>query len=152
MWLLHLLPDAVLTFVVNAVLIIGLVATLLTLFVINPLLRWFPPLARYVTLLQITSVLILAAGVYFKGGHSTEMMWRERVAELEQKLAKAETESKEANTKIETKVVTKTQVIKQRGEDIIKYVDREVVKYDNTCPIPKEFIKAHNDAAEAPKK
>jgi hypothetical protein len=55
------------------------------------------------------------------------------------------------------KVVTKTQVIKTRGEDIVKYVDREVVKYDTKfapgeeCEIPKEFIKAINDAAEGPK-
>ena len=53
--------------------------------------------------------------------------------------------------------MTKTQIIKTRGEDIVKYVDREVVKYDTKfapggeCEIPKEFIKALNDAAEPPK-
>ena len=51
------------------------------------------------------------------------------------------------NIKLVEKVVTKTQVVKQRGEDIIKYVDKEIVKYDNTCVIPKEFIEAHNRAA-----
>jgi len=56
-----------------------------------------------------------------------------------------------------TKVVTKTQIVRTRGENIIKYVDREIVKYDTKfapggiCEIPKEFIKAHNDAAELPK-
>ena len=83
--------------------------------------------------------------------------WEARVKEMEDKVAVAETQSKEENIKIVEKVVTKTQVIKTRGQDIIKYVDREVVKYDTKfapggeCEIPKEFIKAINDAAEAPK-
>jgi hypothetical protein len=53
--------------------------------------------------------------------------------------------------------VTKTQVIRTRGETITKYIDREIVKYDEKfakggmCEIPQEFIQAHNSAAEAPK-
>jgi hypothetical protein len=50
------------------------------------------------------------------------------------------------------KTVTKTQVVKQRGEDIVKYIDREVVKFDANCAVPKEFVATHNQAAEAPKK
>jgi hypothetical protein len=83
--------------------------------------------------------------------------WEARVKEMQDKVAAAEVQSKEENVKIVTKVVNKTQVIKTRGQDIVKYVDREVVKYDTKfaaggeCEIPKEFIKAINDAAEAPK-
>ena len=83
--------------------------------------------------------------------------WEAKVKEMEAKVAAAEAQSKEENVKIVEKVVTKTQVIKTRGEEIVKYVDREVVKYDTKfapggeCEIPKEFIKALNDAAEAPK-
>lgn len=83
--------------------------------------------------------------------------WEARVKEMEAKVAAAEVQSKEENVKIVEKVVTKTQVIKTRGQDIVKYVDREVVKYDTKfapggeCEIPKEFIKALNDAAEPPK-
>ena len=55
------------------------------------------------------------------------------------------------------KIVKQTEYITTRGKDIVKYVDREVVKYDTKfasggqCEIPKEFIKALNDAAEVPK-
>jgi hypothetical protein len=83
--------------------------------------------------------------------------WETRVKEMEEKVAAAEIQSKEENMKIVEKVVTKTQIIKTRGEDIVKYIDREIVKYDEkfakggVCEIPQEFIKAHNDAAEAPK-
>jgi len=84
-------------------------------------------------------------------------VWETRVKEMEAKVAVAETQSKEENIKIVERVVNKVQIVRTRGEDIVKYVDREVVKYDTKfapggiCEIPKEFIKAHNDAAEAPK-
>lgn len=83
--------------------------------------------------------------------------WEARVKEMEEKVAAAEVQSKEENIKIVEKVVNKVQIVKTRGQDIVKYVDREVVKYDTKfapggiCEIPKEFIKALNDAAEAPK-
>jgi hypothetical protein len=158
MWILHFLPDSFIQFIVHTILIVGIIGTFLSFFVINKILRWMPGLSKYATIAQVISAALLVAGVYFEGGYSTEMQWRERVAELEDKLNKAEQQSKEVNVKIETKVVTKTKIIKERGEDIVKYVDREVVKYDvkfapgGVCEIPKEFIKAHNDAAEAPKK
>jgi hypothetical protein len=40
------------------------------------------------------------------------------------------------------------QVVKERGKDIVQFVDREVVKYDNKCEIPQPFVDAHNRAAE----
>ena len=40
-------------------------------------------------------------------------------------------------------------IYKLRGDDIVKYVDKEITKYNNICEIPKEFIDAHNHAAES---
>jgi uncharacterized coiled-coil protein SlyX len=77
--------------------------------------------------------------------------WEARVKELEVKLAQAEVESQKENIKIVEKIVYKNQIVKQRGEDIIRYIDKEIVKYDNQCIIPKEFIDAHNKAAKGVK-
>ena len=147
MWVLHFLPDGFLQFIVNAVLVAGIVSTLIFCFFLNNVLRFFPPLAAYYKALQIGSIVVLLAGVYFKGGYATEMIWREKVKEVEAKLALAEAESKKETVKIVERVVKKTEVIQRRGKDIVQYIDREVTKYDNSCVIPKEFIKAHNDAA-----
>jgi len=157
MWMLQFIPDSFLLLVVNSLLIAGIISSVLSFFVINKILRWFPPLAGWLNLLQIVSIVLLLAGVYFKGSYQTEAEWRAKVAEVEARLKAAEETSKQENVKIVTKVVTKTQIVRTRGENIIKYVDREIVKYDEkfapggACEIPKEFIKAHNDAAEAPK-
>jgi hypothetical protein len=73
--------------------------------------------------------------------------WLERVKEMETKVAKAEVESKEANSKIESKIETAKQKIVQKQVVVKQYIDREVVKYDNSCVIPKEFVEVHNKAA-----
>jgi hypothetical protein len=149
MWILHFLPDSFLLFIVNTILIIGIISTILTFFVLNRLLRLFPVLANYHLLLQVVSVIILATGLYLKGGYSTEMEWRERVKEVEAQLEEAKKESAKVNTVVETKVVTKTKVIKEKADTIVQYVDRvkEIVKFEETCPIPKEAIDVHNEAA-----
>lgn len=140
------LPDWLLVWVINLVILAGLLGALSSYFI-----RFIPVLAPQAKVIQVVGIILLVLGVYLRGGYSNEMVWRERVAELESKIAVAEVESKEQNVKIEKKVVTKIEIVKQRGDDIVKYIDREITKYDNTCVIPKEFIKAHNDAAEAPK-
>jgi uncharacterized protein involved in cysteine biosynthesis len=153
MWLLHFLPDAFLQLIVNAILVIGVVSVFLSFFVLNHLLKFFPPFASYYKIAQIVSIVILVAGVYFKGGYSAEMIWREKVAEMQAKVNEATAQAEQASKKIETKVVTKTQIIKEKGNTVVQYIDREIVKYDTKfapggqCEIPKEFIKAHNDAA-----
>jgi translation elongation factor EF-Tu-like GTPase len=91
------------------------------------------------------------------GAISNEESWQAKVKEMEAKVAAAEIKSAKENIKIVEKVVKKTEYITRRGQDIIQYVDREVVKYDEKfkpsgqCELPKEFIKAINNAAEAPK-
>jgi hypothetical protein len=131
--------------------LLGLAATYLLRFI--PL----PAIYIYKTPIQLISVVLIAIGTYMSGAISNEEAWLARVQELEAKVEAAQVESVKENVKIETKVVTKTQVIKQRGEDIIQYIDKEIVKYDTKflpggeCEIPKEFIQAHNKAAEAPK-
>jgi hypothetical protein len=148
MWLLHFLPDSFLQFIVHAILIAGVIGCFLSFFVINRLLIAFPPFASYYKVAQIVSAVLLVAGIYFEGGYTTEMAWRERVAEVEAKVAQAEAESKEANVKIDAKGKEKIKIIREQALVVKQYIDREVVKYDETCVIPAPVIKAHNAAAK----
>lgn len=80
--------------------------------------------------------------------------WAAKVREMQDKIAIAEAKSKEENIKIVEKIVVKQKVIREKGDDIIKYVDKEIVKYDvkfapgGQCEIPKEFVEAVNRAAK----
>lgn len=148
MWILHLLPDALIAWIVNLILLTGAVVTVAGFFV-----RFMPFVNTYRIPVQVAGILLLTVGVYFEGGYTTEMAWRERVQEVEAKLAAAETRSAEVNTEIVTRVVTQTKIVRERGDDIIRYVDREVVrdqeviKFVENCPIPDIIVNTHNAAA-----
>ena len=148
MWIISFLPD----WVFHLMLAVGILGT-----VAGFVLGIIPAVKQYVLPIRVISLLVLSLALYLEGGLADYNAWQLKVKEVEAKLAQAEIKSAKENTKIVTKVITKTQVVKTRGEDIVRYVDREIVKYDTKfapggqCEIPKEFIKAHNDAAEAPK-
>ena len=100
---------------------------------------------------KIASVVALGISIYLLGMLYVNNSWKDRAAKLQQQVVELEAKSSETNTQIETKIVTKTQIVKQRGDDVIKYVDREIVKINNNCVVPKEFVQAHNQSAEQPK-
>lgn len=166
MWLLSFLPDTLLMYIVNIVLIAGVISFILAFFVLHKILNKIPGLSKYVTVIQIVSAMLLISGIYFKGGYSTEMMWRDRVKELEAKVTAAEAEAKKENVVIQEKIVKQKEFIKGKTEYITRYIDKietkeiikevqgpervrveEVIKYIESCPVPKELIDIHNDAA-----
>ena len=148
MWLLSIVPDTWLLHTINVALVLGIVATFLSYFVINRILRWWPMLAPYMTLMQIISAAILLGAVYAKGSYHTESEWRARVAEVEDKIAAAELKSAEANAALAKKSAAKVKVIREKALVVKQYIDREVTKYDTSCVIPPPVIKAHNAAAK----
>jgi hypothetical protein len=164
MWLLHLLPD---WFFFVLLILSGL------LFAATYFLKYIPIPAMYLyrTPIQIGSVLVIFFSTFMMGVMYNENSWLQRVKEMEQKVAEAENKSKEVNVVVEEKIVEKTKVIKEKGRDIIQYIDRwntkevikevegpervrreEVIKYIENCPIPKEMIDIHNRAAGLDKK
>ena len=148
MWILQWLPNWIFYGIFFAGLL-GLLATYV--------MKFIPFVYVYRTPIQAVSVLAIVIGTYMSGAISNEEAWQVKVKEMEAKVAAAEIESQKENVKIVEKIVKKTEYITRRGQDIIQYVDREVVKYDDRfrpggqCELPKEFIKAINNAAEAPK-
>lgn len=138
MWLLSWLPDIFW----HLLLVAGVVAVIASL-----VLKRIPFVSNYRIPLQYGGIAAVIFSVWMEGGIANEAKWQARVKELEAKIAVAEAKSKEENVKIVNKVITKTEYYKERGADIIQYVDREITKYDNTCPVPKEVVKALNDAA-----
>jgi hypothetical protein len=138
MWILKWLPD----FVFYAILLAGL-AGIAASFV----LKFVPFVAQYRLPIQWAAGILTAFGLYMTGAISDNDAWLARVADLERQVAVAEARSKDENIKIITQVVTKREYYRTRGNDIVQYVDREVAKYDNTCSVPHEVVKAHNDAA-----
>lgn len=102
-------------------------------------------------LFKTSALIIIAASIFFMGAVQDNNAWLARVRELEQKVQQAEAQSKQVNTEVIEKVVYKTQVLRERGRETTKFIDREVVKYDTTCVIPEAFVASHNRSAEVPR-
>lgn len=147
MFILHFLPDTFVLWFCNMLLLTGVVLTVAGFFV-----HRIPVISQYQLLFRVLGIVLLTLCVYLRGGVAVEQEWRERVAAVETRLAQAEKASTESNVKIEQKSQKKTTEIRQRTQYIRQYVDREVVKYDAGCEIPPAFVRAHNNAAEAPVK
>jgi len=149
MWILTFTPN----WVFHLITLVG-VAGIIAGF----LLAFIPFIRQYKLLIQIISIVLLTFGIFMEGAILNEQTWKLKVAEVEKQLAEAEAKSQKENVKVVTKVITKTEYVKSRGKDVVKYIDREITKYDTKfapggqCEIPKEFYKAINDAAEEPKK
>jgi len=115
MWILQFLPDSLILWFCNILLLIGIVLTVA---------GWFahriPFVYHYQLPFKIIGVALLVLGVYFRGGVAVEQQWRERVHQLEEKLKVAEAESAKVNEKIVEKIVYRDRVITKQGETIIQ--------------------------------
>ena len=151
MWMLSFLPDAFLVWIINIVLLTGIVGITVSI-LFKVAIRWIPWIIPYRTLLQVVSIVLLLAGVYFKGGLAIEQEWRSRVRELEAKVALSEEQSKTANTKIEKVYIDRVKVVKDTQVVIQEKLKTVEVKVDAECKIVPEAISILNDAAAGVKK
>lgn len=141
MWILKFLPD----WIFYGILFVGLIGLAITY-----LIRLVPVpfVYMYKTPIQLASIAAIVIGTFMSGAIYNEHAWLDRVHEMEAKVAAAEAKSAETNVQIVEKVVNNTTIIRERGAEVIKYIDKEIVKYDETCVIPKEFISVINKTAE----
>jgi hypothetical protein len=144
MWIITILPE----WVFHLTLTVGIVST-----IAGFVLGFIPLVKAYRLAIQVIGLLILSLGLYLEGGLADYKEWEAKVKELEAKIAVAEEKSKAVNVEVREKVVTQTKVVREKGKDIIKYIDRdvikkeEIIKYVEQCPVPKEIIDLHNQAA-----
>jgi len=145
MWILSILSDAA----IHTIFGLGILGT-----IAGFVLGFIPFIKAYRLAIQVVALLTLVFGVYLEGGLADYKEWELKVKEMEAKVAQAEAQSANKNTEIQEKVVEKTKVIREKGRDIIKYIDKEVIKkeevikYVENCPVPKDIIDVHNQAAE----
>lgn len=142
MWILHFLPNSVILWFCNILLLTGLVATVAGLFA-----HRIPVIWQYQLPFKVLGIALLALGVYFRGGYAVEQQWRARVAEVEAQVAAAEQQSKQANAALATQGKQKIKDIREKTVVVRQYIDREITKYDSGCVIPTEVVRAHNAAA-----
>lgn len=142
MWLLKFIP----TWLPSLIFFLGILGYLIT-----TTLSKIP----YSQVVKLASIFTILASIYVVGMQYADEVWQQRSRDLQQKVLELEAKSQQENTKIVERIVTKREVVKLRGDEIIKYIDRdvvknqEVIKYIEHCPkIPEEVVNTINRAAK----
>lgn len=160
-WMIDLIPDWFWTLVLW-----GGVLALVASYILGKI----PFVAQYKIPLRVGGVVATIVGVYFYGVIANEAKWQARVEELQRQVKEAEVEGEAANEKLEQVLTDKKTVIVEKGKETIKYIDRfkdrtvlqtvegpervkieKVIEYVERCPVPKELVEAHNQAASPAK-
>jgi hypothetical protein len=141
MWILSFLP----TWIFYAITVIGILG-LISSYVLGTI----PLITQYKLPLQILSVVVIAFGVFIIGGVENELSWQAKVKELEAQVAVATAKSNETNTKIQYKVVTKIQVVKEQVEVVKKEIEIQKEFINADCKINPIAIDLYNKAVADP--
>jgi hypothetical protein len=124
----------------------------LALYLISKVVDWLPHLYKLPNLyrfpIEVLGVVMLVAGAYLFGSYGTEMIWRDKVKDMEDRVKVAEEQSQKVNTVVQTRVVTRIKVVKQNV-----YQNREIIRevagrqLDSECTLPQSTVVLHDSAS-----
>jgi len=134
-WLLNFLPDFVFHLIV-LISILGLVAA--TFF------GFIPFVGKYALPVKIVSIVMLVIGIWFEGGISNNDAWLAKVKEMELKVAKAEAQSAETNTKLAYEINVKNKIIKENSNANSKAITKYVT---DECKLSNAAVSLHNSSS-----
>ena len=89
-------------------------------------------------------MVLLVVGVYWYGGYTTEMIWREQVAELEGKIKESENRAPEITKEIVTKYKDKIMIVNRGVEVIKKEIEEKKVYINEGCLLSPAAVEAYN--------
>ena len=112
------------------------------------LLNNIPFISTNAKTIQVVAILVTVVAVWFEGGISRDKEYREQIAELKVKIAQAEKESAEANTKLVEKLKENEKLRKEKKNATQTIVNQVVSKYDGNCVLSNAFIRVHDSASQ----
>lgn len=124
----------------------GLIAVAAVVLLAASFIRYIPMINIYRVPIQLAAVAVLIFGIYYRGALSIELEWKQRVAELEKAVAAAESRSREINTKIVTRTVTRVKNHVEYRDRVKKEIEikREIINAD--CSLNPAAVEAYNKA------
>jgi len=112
MWfILSFVPDWFVEYFVHIIFGFGLSGLITGIF-----LSKIPFIDQYGFLIKTISTVLLVIGIFLEGGLTTEMSWRNKIADMEAKIKVAEQQSKKVNDKIEQQVNERVKIIKDKND------------------------------------
>jgi len=136
MWLLSFVPD----WIFYGLALASFVALILATF-----LKVIPFIGKYAIPIQLLSFVVLLVSVFLCGGLANEASWQLKVAKTNAEIAELKVKSEKVSTKVVTKYIDRIQVVKEKGNEIVKYINKES---DTKCELPNSFVMLHDAAAK----
>lgn len=136
MFLLSFLPDWFF-YGLSLVALVGIFA--------GSLLGKIPFISTYTTPIKYGSIVVLFVSVYMIGGIANEETWQKKVLKQQAEIAILKQKEAEVTVKVVTKYIDKLTVVKEKSNEIIKYITTES---DNKCELPNSFSVLHDAAAK----
>lgn len=138
MWILSWLPD----FVFHIVFVLGVLALVAGYFLDN-----IPFIGTNAKTIQVAGILLTVVGVWFEGGISRDQYYREKIAELKEKIAQSEVQSAEANTKLAEQLAKNQQLTRDITSANKQRMTQQAQQLNSQCTINQNVIDIINDAA-----
>jgi hypothetical protein len=138
MWIIDILPDGVF----YAMLLIGLLCIIVSIF-----LQQIPFINKYNTPILLAGLFLTVSGVWFAGGISKDREYREKLADLQLAIARAEQRAAETNAKIEYVYRDRIQVVEKIKYEVSGSIREFSTEIDANCNINPKVINILNKAA-----
>jgi hypothetical protein len=148
LWLLQHIPQIIINLLIEIGLLIFLIGNFVPMKYLNNRLEELVKLkvpSISGQLLKTIGILLIIVGVFLKGLTFGADELNDEIEKSNQEIARLTEESKNITTKIETKYVIKQKVIKEKGDEIIKYVN---TNNDADCSLHNSFVELHDSAAK----
>ena len=136
MFLLSFLPD----WIFYALLMLSVIGTFAGTFLSN-----LPFISTYAKPIQYGSIIVLLFSVYMIGGIANEADWQKKVLQQQAEIAQLKQKEAEVSTKVVTKYIDKITVVKEKNNEIAKYINKDA---DAKCQLPVSFGVLHDAAAK----
>lgn len=165
-WLIEFVPNIFWT--LNLIVGITLVlAAQLTKLLPSAIAFKIPLLIQYRLILSVVGLVLVLFTIWVMGITANEAKWQQRIKAAEEQIKVQEQAAVELNAKLEQELQQNKELEQRKNRVIIKEIDRwntkevlkevpgpervrveEVVKYIESCPVPKELLDIHNKAAK----
>lgn len=90
----------------------------------------------------------LITGAYFKGRYDVNQSWEKENLKVQAKIAELEAKTAEVTVEVVTEYVYMDRIVKEKGDTIVKYVDKYITpEQDAACILGNNIIRLHDAAA-----
>lgn len=112
-------------------------------------LKDLPFFGPYVRIARQIGIVVFVVGVFFEGGYATEMSYRKRIAEMQQKIDEAEKKSAQLNENLTNELNKKRDDIKDKVKQNGKDIQAQRQKIDAECRLSDTAWLLYNRSVEA---